>query len=444
MFEWIQFTSPNQDLSLAYMGQYDGGLVALSLIIAIGASYAALLISERVSATHSFLQKLFWVFSSGLALGGGVWSMHFIGMLAFSLPCGVEYDPLVTLASMIPGVLASTFAMWFVSHMGSSKKWLLGSGIIVGAGIGAMHYTGMAAMRLDAVLYYSPNIFALSIVTAVILAVAALYAKCAASTYFKGWQSSLVAAPIMGSAIAGMHYTAMEAAFFIPLEPSNQSIAGYSPQLMAIAICVVMALMISLGVVSSLLGRFVEISTALKEQSEELVLAKEKAEKLARIDPLTGLDNRLSFYEKANEIHKLACRHEHPYAVIMLDIDFFKKINDTYGHHNGDKALIALARTLQATARSTDIIGRIGGEEFVIVLPETAYERASTLAERIRQAISEIVLPIEDYEVTFTASLGISYHNNANESFQKAVEQADEALYQAKKQGRNRVEVFRS
>ncbi|MCW8916803.1 MAG: hypothetical protein OQK24_13255, partial [Magnetovibrio sp.] len=229
MDQYLQFTNPSLDLSLAYSGTYNLLLVAFSVLTAIFASFVALQVSERVTHTHT--HKVAWVTSGGVVLGGGVWAMHFIGMLAFSLPCGITYDPIITLASMTPGVLASVFALWFVSFSQITSTRLLLAGVIMGAGIGLMHYSGMAAMRMDAMIYYSPELFALSIIIAVSLAAVSLYAKCGIrkwQPHWASWQQSIVAAPFMGGSIAGMHYVAMEAAYFIPIATPEENIPGFA------------------------------------------------------------------------------------------------------------------------------------------------------------------------------------------------------------------------
>src|SRR5262249_22977333 len=144
-------------------------------------------------------------------LGVGVWAMHFLGMLAFHLPLRVRYDVLITLGSVVPAMLASGIMLHIISRERVHPWQLFLSGMLMGAGISAMHYTGMAAMRLDAVMHYDPLLIGVSIIVAVGLATTALYTKFVAS----GKEPALIpwakpgAALVMGFAIAGMHYTGM-------------------------------------------------------------------------------------------------------------------------------------------------------------------------------------------------------------------------------------------
>lgn len=272
MFSFLQFLGSGQDISLAYTGSYNPYLVTLSVFIAIFASFVALMISDRIKSSTLSDYKIVWLIPGSLAMGGGVWAMHFIGMLAFTLPCGIAYDPFTTLGSIFPGVLASAVALWILSYHKVSLKILLLGGLLMGSGIGAMHYSGMAAMRLDAVIYFSPGLFAASLVFAILLASAALYAK-----FFlvkklgqnRDLSISLVSALFMGCAISGMHYIAMEAAYFIPYD-SGTSKPGISPSLLSLGIGTITIILIALALAASILGRYLESIHALRNSEGRL------------------------------------------------------------------------------------------------------------------------------------------------------------------------------
>src|SRR6476646_8533381 len=146
------------DPTTAHTGGYDFGLVALSIVVATLAAFVALSISGRIVASNSRGARWAWASAGALAMGGGIWSMHFIGMLAFSLPCGVTYAPIGTVLSMIPGILASGVALHAISQRTDPGfKRLAVGGLLMGAGIGLMHYSGMAAMEPEALLRYDPG-----------------------------------------------------------------------------------------------------------------------------------------------------------------------------------------------------------------------------------------------------------------------------------------------
>jgi diguanylate cyclase (GGDEF)-like protein len=172
--------------------------------------------------------------------------------------------------------------------------------------------------------------------------------------------------------------------------------------------------------------------------SHELQIANEKAEQLARTDELTGLRNRRAFYEQGELAVVQAQRYGRPLSAVMLDIDHFKTINDTWGHSAGDDALRALAGVITKSARSTDITGRVGGEEFAIVLPETTGNDAAAQAERLRRDVAGLSFRHGSIEITFTCSFGVAELDDSG-SLDVLIARADAALYEAKAQGRNRV-----
>jgi diguanylate cyclase (GGDEF)-like protein len=192
------------------------------------------------------------------------------------------------------------------------------------------------------------------------------------------------------------------------------------------------------------------ISEALQEQNEALreevrlrKLTQAKLEELSRIDPLTGIFNRRHFFELAEREFLRARRYKRPVSAIMIDLDHFKTINDNHGHLVGDQVLTEVAQRIQENSREVDIVGRYGGEEFIILLPETGIDDALILAERIWKSLttrpastSKLVLPLQ-------ASLGVaSCKNGIDTPLYDLIEQADQALYRAKDLGRNRIEVY--
>ncbi len=170
-----------------------------------------------------------------------------------------------------------------------------------------------------------------------------------------------------------------------------------------------------------------------------LQAATRKLVQLASTDPLTNAYNRRHFLEAGNaELHR-SRRYKHPFTVLMLDIDHFKAVNDTYGHGIGDDALKETVVVIQEALRSEDTLGRIGGEEFAVIFPQTDKEGATLVAERIRESISEIVIETPIDPLKFTMSIGVSENHADDESIEDALKRADSALYEAKENGRNQV-----
>ena len=208
------FTLPDDPSLLSY-GLYTPKLVVLSVLVAVFASWMALLIAGQAAANRA--QRWIVLGTGSLALGTGVWAMHFIGMLAFDLCTDVDYDPVATILSGLPGIAASFVALWMIARESLGGWRLLAGGTVVGAGIGVMHYAGMAGMRMGLELRYDAGMFALSIVVAVVLATLALWVRFGLSSVsrLKASHRLLLAGVVMGCAIAGMHYTGMAAARFV-------------------------------------------------------------------------------------------------------------------------------------------------------------------------------------------------------------------------------------
>lgn len=176
-----------------------------------------------------------------------------------------------------------------------------------------------------------------------------------------------------------------------------------------------------------------------KMAEQQLIKAKEKAELLACTDFLTGLDNRRSFFDRSRSVLAAAKRHAEPTALLMADIDHFKRINDEYGHAAGDTVLATLASMFKMLVRESDVLARIGGEEFAIMLPRTNTEEAETLAERLRSAAESLAVDHEGLPIRFTLSIGHAGSTFGEKDIDRLMAEADTSLYKAKSNGRNQV-----
>jgi two-component system, sensor histidine kinase and response regulator len=196
------------------VGTYDYRLVALSVVIAICASYTALDLAGRVTAAHGRPRR-YWLAGGAAAMGLGIWSMHYIGMLAFSLPIPVAYDWPTVLASLLAAILASAVALYVVSRKRMGLWNAVIGSVAMGAGIAAMHYIGMDAMRLAGMCHYSTSLVAVSILLAIVISFVGLWLLFHVREETKGqlWRKA-VSAAVMGAAIPIMHYTGMAASTF--------------------------------------------------------------------------------------------------------------------------------------------------------------------------------------------------------------------------------------
>jgi len=269
-----------------YQGTFDPALVLLSIAIAIVAAFVALSVASRIAASNSVRSRWAWTAAGAASMGGGIWSMHFIGMLAFSLPCGESYDPVGTILSMVPGVFASGVALRFIDHSRELAFLRLAAGaLLMGAGIGAMHYAGMAAMRPQALLHYDFGLVVASVVVAVALAFVSLTIRYQLHRYAVSETiATVIAAPVMGLAVAGMHYTAMRAAVFLPTDAAPTLGETLPTTLMALLIAVIALLTGAITFAASIAGRQSELAIGLraeiverKRAEAELVRSREHA-----------------------------------------------------------------------------------------------------------------------------------------------------------------------
>lgn len=208
--------------------------------------------------------------------------------------------------------------------------------------------------------------------------------------------------------------------------------APYSPNAMATAIISMIYLAMFFHVYGD---RSISYFERMREYNRKL-------HAMATRDPLTGLFNARAYYEFCDRMIRLAERNKTPYAVLFVDLDHFKSINDVYGHAAGDVVLKSVAQDLSRNIRKSDAVGRIGGEEFSIFLPNTETSGAMQIAETIRKSIENLKPETAAQPLKITASIGVARNQHSEQSMQEIQRQADQAMYQAKKNGRNRVSFF--
>jgi diguanylate cyclase (GGDEF)-like protein/PAS domain S-box-containing protein len=675
------------------VGSYDYRLVALSVVIAMLASYAALDIAGRLTAARGGARFL-WLFGGAAAMGIGIWSMHYIGMLAFRLPVPIQYDWPTVLVSLVAAILASAIALFVVSRKKMGLMRAIVGSVFMGSGIAGMHYIGMAAMRLPATCQFSWALITISVILAIVISFVAIWL----AFYFQGetrsggWRKAL-SAVVMGVGIPVMHYTGMAAARFSPSVSAggNLSHALSISSLGMTSIIVATFMTLGLTVLTSLADRrfsaqalelesnekksreiletaldvfvgmdssgtivdwnaqaaatfgwsreeavgqllfhiiiparyrrsyekgpehflvsgegsvlntrieitalhrdghefpielaispirwgqvrlftaFVRDITARKNMEEALFVEKERAQVTlnsigdavactdisgnitflnlvaermtgwsckeaegrpmgqvlgildatsrkashnpmrmaveenrtvhlpsnsilirqdgieipiedsvapihdrrgqptgavivfrdvsaaramalqlahsAQHDFLTGLPNRMLLDDRVNQAIILASRHMKKVAVLFLDLDGFKHINDSLGHHTGDKLLQSVAKRLAACVRGSDTVSRQGGDEFVVLLSEMDESAdAAVSARRLLEAVAKAHL-INQHDLHVTTSIGVSVYPDDGLDAETLIKNADTAMYQAKENGRQSYRFFKS
>lgn len=537
-------------------GTYDYALVVFSYLVAIAASYTMLDLVGRISSSARRTRWM-WLLFGAIAMAMGVWSMHFIGMLAFSLHVPIAYDPVTVVESYI-AILAGSFASLLVVGRGQLYlRHLLSGGLMLAAGIVAMHYLGMDAMQID--IAYNPYFVTISVVIAIAAAITAFWL----SFYFrrgnergKAWKK-LISGAIMGAAVVGMHYTGMLAADF-HLGDRFGSTIGIVLDQKRLAYFIAGGTLFTLGL--SILGIFISnrfsrqesemqvgyswykslfdnnqdgiiavdldyritgfnpamaemtgligasplnqsmsdilpfIAEEMQESTEErlqraflgelqnyetaivrhngerielhginvpvvvdgqvvgsYIIArditaekhyKNRIQHQAHHDELTGLPNRRMFSQLLSE--KIESKPER-FAVMVMDIDRFKMINDSLGHMYGDQFLQEVARRIEDCIAGMNVTAsRMGGDEFTL-LCEGRYgqDDLEGLAKRIIRAISH---PYRLKEIDFyvTGSIGIALYPVDGRDAAELLKNADAAMYEVKKNGKNGFRFYSS
>jgi diguanylate cyclase (GGDEF)-like protein len=409
---------------------YNPLLVVSSLFVAILASYTALDMAGRVVSAKGRAAHL-WLFGGGCAMGLGIWSMHFIGMLAFSLPIAIGFDPAITFVSLLIAIAASTFALWLVSQQMLPWRRLMPGALLMGPAIAGMHYTGMAAMRMNPGIEYDWRLVALSVVIAVAASGAALWTafhireRQAGVFLFRGSASLL-----MGSAIVGMHYTGMAAAHF-PLGSVCQAASrGTSTAWLAAIVMIVTVAVLGIALIVSVLELRLEQRTAALSRS--LADANRELIHLALHDSLTKLPNRVLLDDRLNQL----IRQQRRFTLMFLDLDGFKAVNDAFGHQVGDRLLVDVARRIGLSVRLQDTFARVGGDEFVLLCEvDRPADSAQIAAQLIR--IVEEPYSAGEHDIQISVSIGMATYPGHGTTQSELLTSADTAMYRAKSMGRN-------
>lgn len=409
---------------------WDGVLICVSLIVAFIASFTALDTAGRVAVSHGWSAR-FWLLVGGTAMGIGIWAMHFIGMLAMMMPMTMRYDTRLTIFSLMVAILASIFA--FSQTVGGqhlTRQRLLCGTLILGMGVVVMHYLGMSALLIDPQPEWNRLLVALSVLIAFVASGVALWL---AFHLRQGDHHLLLmrglASLVMGIAIAGMHYVGMAAAAFS--HDSTMQPYGVSNPGLAVWVSLITLSILGITLLSSMLDaqvRAARLATRLNRANQEL-------RQLAMHDNLTALPNRVMLEQQLDLAIKQAMLKEDRFAVIYMDLDGFKAVNDTWGHHVGDRLLVAVAERLRSQLSNTMLLVRLGGDEFVL-MAECDITPARQLAQKLVKVISA-PFELDRYVLHVSLSAGIAIFPLHGRNRQELLFNADAAMYHTKHSGRN-------
>lgn len=328
-----------------FQGEYSLSIVFLSIVIAFLASFTALSLNERIRK-NGFFGRNFWLILASIAMGMGIWAMHFIGMSAFRLPVSMQYNLTATVLSVFPAVMASYLA-FYISNRTNSTRWpQVIAGITMGIGIALMHYIGMSAMEMDIKYAYRPFLFILSIMIAILVSYVALYIFTSLQKFMGNFFVKLITSLLMGIAVASMHYTGMEAVVFytegeVFPAPSQEHHLNY--RMLIVSVTLGIGVILGLSGLSSLLDRYVDF-------------------RLNHFDSLTGLPNRRQF-EKMLSVSS-------PGSLAIIHIHGLEKWNRRYGYEVGDEVIKAVSEILIKLKPAFCMLYRIEGNRFAVVLED--------------------------------------------------------------------------
>ena len=393
-------------------------------------------------------------------MGCGIWSMHYLGMLAVKLPVEVyHYWPTVVL-SLLLAIATSAVALTVASADRVGWRRLVLAGALMGAGVGGMHYVGMAAMLSSAMEEYEPWLVALSLVAAVGFSAMALWILFNVRDRDQQGVNKLriAAGCVMGIGISSMHYIAMRAVHFVQDEmPYSLSHTVRVNALGVAGIALIAFLLISVALAAASIQKrsFANLQSAhatLERAQNELLTSQEQLREMNSLltemstrDGLTGLYNRRHFDAILATEWSRAALTGNLISPLMIDVDFFKSLNDTYGHPRGDECLRHIAMALNAPPRrGYDLIAPYGGEEFVVLLPGASADVAAKIGETIRKSVHGpgVLSEVHGNGRIASVSIGVCcLRPQMMETSERLMLDADNALYSAKRCGKNRVEI---
>lgn len=412
-------------------------LIVISFLVAFIASFVALDSAGKISDA-SRLAALFWRIAGGMTLGIGIWAMHFIGMLSMQMPVSMHYEVWLTLASLGIAILAATTALNIAVRRSSlSRSRLFIATLILSSGVVAMHYLGMAAMMFDDSIRWNKTAVSLSVVIAVLASGAALWLAFHLRHKHKGVLINRIAAAILMSvAICAMHYTGMYAAHF-PHSPHSMP-GGVSEFGLSVWVCATTLILLGIMLIISM----VDSHRRTNRLTENLRQLNKQLELQARFDALTGLANRQQMDLNLQDCLHTALLKKKQFAVLFLDIDHFRLVNDAWGHYVGDELLISVAQRITSRLSPGMTLARLGSDEFILLLPESDDEKiaslAMTLLDDIRRPFS-----ICGHTLNLTLSVGVSLYPQHGETLHELKFNADAAMHHIKQEGRNGWAIYR-
>ncbi len=403
--------------------EHSYGLLALATLVCALGSILTVRLYVRVQRSVG-MQKLNWLFTSGVVGGSTIWMTHFIAMLSFNPPLAHAYEPTLTMASLAAAIVI-TILGFLITAAGKPSILVEFGGVVVGAGIAFMHYTGMAGYQIAGRMEWDQSYYAASVFLGIGFGAVTMNLIARPGTPARQYLG--IAALIL--AITTMHFTGMSAITIIP-DAFIITSAEMIPDSLLTVVVAIIGVMLALGA----------STYAIDLQSTRG--AAERFRYLSLHDPLTGLPNRVALGEHLQEMISRQKNDAPGIAVLSFDLDRFKDVNDVHGHAAGDAVLRGVAERMSKVLGEGEFIARMGGDEFVALSRNLAGDNAaSAFASRLIEAI---IKPVEweGKNLLVGTSVGISRYPADAPKPEELLAQADLAMYRAKTVGSNAVRHY--
>ena len=409
------------------LGQdHDLWLVLLAgLLCLIGSTVSVKLFHRAFGSSPQ--SRYYWAFLAAVTAGASTWATHFIAMLAYRPNTFATFDPVLTAVSALIAIVGIWIGLVVSMARGRLTAAIFGGGVI-GLSIAAMHYVGMFAYRVDGVVQWLPEYIYASII--LVVGLAALTIDRIRHSQAEETRVALLCGPLFALAIVSLHFTGMAAFEVLPMAGVQRGADTSAFNAMASAIAMVALLIVAAGVCTSLIER--------RNANE----ADEKLRHLAHHDVLTGISNRRAFESALRSECRKFDRYGRPFALLTVDLDRFKAVNDTLGHPIGDILLRRVAQRLASAVREGDMVARTGGDEFAVLsFGIESDEQAKGVGRRIVEILSRPYV-IKGHVADIGASVGLAVVPEHGKTPEALIQNADVALYSVKQNGKGALGLF--
>lgn len=418
---------------------YDYAMVAGSVVAAVITCYIAISFGQLMESNKSPISKKILLVLSGLIFGLAIWIMHFVGMMACHLPEEHSFSTGLTFFSYVIAACASIFAVWLTTQESLPFARLVLGSFLMGMGISGMHYTGMMGLVLP---HHVVRYDFILVVFSVLIGICGSGLSFWLLFKYKNSTSNnllykLSVACMIALSIVGMHYTGMAAASFHTFGEQLGVIEEFHEGQGILLFVIIFVTCLVL--IASFLVAILELR--LEERNLQLLKINKEIENLALTDNLTKLPNRLFLIEYTDSLFSSKKPTTDKTALIYIDLDRFKAVNDAFGHHVGDQLLVELSHRLSALLEEHHKLIRIGGDEFLLVLESFRLDQTEKITDAILQTIQESFI-FSDKEINISASLGVVYYPDHGTNLHDLLINADAAMLMSKEQGRNTYSVF--